>query len=121
GFGVVYLAEGGKAGRAALKLMPLDGKDEALVTRFQREVHLVAAITHANLVRFYDAGRFDGGGRSALWVALEYLEGKTLRELLGEKPAGLPLDDALRHCIQIADGLGALHKLGVVHRDVKPE
>jgi serine/threonine-protein kinase len=122
GFGVVYLAEDTKQGRAALKVMPLDARrPEAMVARFQREIHVVAAITHANLVRFFEAGRWDGPAGSALWVALEYLEGQTLREILNDHQDGVVLVDALHYCVQVADGLTALHKLGVVHRDIKPE
>jgi serine/threonine protein kinase len=122
GFGVVYLATEANGTRVALKVLPLSNRQsEALVARFQREIHLVAAITHANLVRFYGAGRYEGTKGLALWVALEFLEGTTLRDLLIDTPGGLGVQTALDYCLQIADGLGALHKLGVVHRDVKPE
>ncbi len=121
GFGVVYLAAGPTGERVALKVCPLtESQPEELIGRFQREIHVVAAITHANLVRFYDAGRHDGPYGSALWMALEYLEGKTLRQVITTR-GGVPLDEALSYCVQIADGLGALHSLGVIHRDVKPE
>ncbi len=121
GFGVVYLATGQKREQVALKVMPLDAQSESLVARFQREIHVIAAITHANLVRFHAAGRHDGANGALLWMALDYLKGSTLRQLLHERPEGLAIEDALDYCVQVADGLGALHARGVVHRDVKPE
>ncbi len=122
GFGVVYLATSPTGQRVAVKVLPLDARQpDALVARFQREIHAVAAMTHANFVRFHAAGRHDGPQGSYLWVALDYLEGKTLRELVNENRSGLRLEDVLNYCLQIADALAELHKLGVVHRDVKPE
>jgi len=122
GMGVVYLARAPGGEMRAIKTLAFSGKlRDVMVQRFKQEISLVASLEHVNLVRFYDAGRIGTGQRTAiLWLAMEYLEGKTLREILSERGA-LSVEDTARWCMHVADGLCALHKLDVVHRDLKPE
>ncbi|MGI9074862.1 MAG: protein kinase domain-containing protein [Bryobacteraceae bacterium] len=116
GMGVVYRAEDLKLGRhVALKFLPEDlTRDSAAVERFEREARAAAAISHPNICTVYEIGEFNGSP----FLALELLEGETLKKRIGGKsvPAGTLLDWA----IQITHGLEAAHIRGIVHRDLKP-
>jgi len=83
--------------------------------RFDREARAVAALTHPNILAIYDVGSHD----SVPYVAVELLEGETLRSRIGTSP--LPLSAALEYAVQIGRGLAAAHDRGIVHRDLKPE
>jgi WD40 repeat protein/serine/threonine protein kinase len=117
GMGQVWLARDTKLGRrVALKLVrpELLGSEE-LKQAFYREARTTARFNHPNIVAIYAVGEF----HDAPYVALEYVEGETLRDRLEERP--LSQAEALRFGIAIADGLAEAHRHGVLHRDLKPE
>ncbi len=116
GMGVVYRAEDLKLGReVALKFLPEElTRDAEAVERFEREARLAAAINHPNICTVYEVGEFNGSP----FLAMELLEGETLKHRINGKPVSL--DDLLDWTIQIATGLEAAHARGIVHRDVKP-
>ena len=117
GMGEVYRAHDGRLGRdVALKVISqkLVG-DPANRRRFELEARAASALNHPSIVTIYDVG--DTGTIS--WIAMEWIEGRTLRHALIDGP--LPMDDACSIARQIAEGLAAAHAKGIVHRDLKPE
>jgi predicted Ser/Thr protein kinase len=117
--GVVYKALDPTIGRTvALKTMRLDvhGLDaQEMVRRFQNEARAAGVLNHPNIVTIYDAGEQDG----IFYIAMEFIEGTTLHELLAEKHV-LPTDEVVQISRQICRGLDYAHSNGIVHRDVKP-
>ncbi|MEI6406971.1 MAG: Stk1 family PASTA domain-containing Ser/Thr kinase [Actinomycetes bacterium] len=93
--------------------------DEDFVGRFIREAKATAALNHPNVVAIQDQG-WNQGGAPAVFIVMEYIDGFTLRDLLNERGA-LPVAEAIRTIIPILNALSAAHKLGIIHRDVKPE
>jgi len=91
-------------------------RDEALRRRFLREARLAAKLAHPNVVRVFDVG--EDGGRP--FIAMEYVEGETLAELVARR-GPLPAPEAARLGVQACAGLAAAHAAGLVHRDVKPQ
>jgi serine/threonine-protein kinase len=117
GMGVVYRAEDENLKRpVALKVLPPDliGNEERRM-RFVREARAAAAVTHPSIATVYEVG--EAGGQ--VFIAMELVEGKALSALIGGRP--LPMRDALRIGVEIAEGLARAHKALIIHRDLKPD
>jgi Tol biopolymer transport system component/predicted Ser/Thr protein kinase len=117
GMGEVYRARDTRLGRdAAIKVLPAElAGDADRRARFEQEARAASALNHPNILTVYDIGTVDG----SLFIAMEYVDGKTLREVLAS--GTLPTRRLLPIACQIADGLAKAHSAGIVHRDLKPE
>jgi serine/threonine protein kinase len=115
--GEVYRAGDTRLSReVALKVLPEEvSGDRGRISRFEKEARAASALNHPNIVTIYDIGSED----STLYIAMERVEGSTLRELLVGGP--LPIKKLLQLATQIAEGLAKAHEAGIVHRDLKPD
>ena len=117
GMGVVYKAQDTKLDRiVALKFLPQHLLcDSEAKTRFENEAKAASALNHTNITTIYEIDEFEG----ECFICMEYVEGKSVKELIKEKT--LSIEEILNIAIQVAEGLNAAHKRGIVHRDVKSD
>src|SRR6266516_481810 len=116
GMGEVYQARDTRLERTvAVKVLPRHLSENSDVRlRFEREAKTISSLSHPHICALYDVGNQDG----VEYLVMEFLEGETLAERLARGP--LPLEQTLRHGIEIADALDKAHRQGIVHRDLKP-
>jgi serine/threonine protein kinase/Tol biopolymer transport system component len=114
--GMVYQAEDTRLGRSvAIKLLPEELSDDSrALARFEREARASSALNHPNICTVYEVDEHEG----RRFIAMEYVPGKSLDQIIGEKR--LPDTDVVSYSVQIADALARAHSAGIVHRDLKP-
>ncbi|HTF38029.1 MAG TPA: serine/threonine-protein kinase, partial [Blastocatellia bacterium] len=117
GMGEVYLAEDTRLDRkVAIKVLPSEFvSSEDRLRRFVQEAKAAAALNHPNIAHIYEVGEADG----IHFIAMEYVDGETLREKIHRDQT--PLPKLLKYLAQVAQGLAKAHAAGIVHRDLKPE
>ncbi len=120
GMGEVYQALDPRLGRdVAIKILPAEAIASAeRRASFVQEAKLASALNHRNIVTIYDIDTAEVDGKPVDFIAMEYVHGRTLDQVIGRR--GLRLTEALSYAQQIADGLSAAHRVGIIHRDLKP-
>ena len=119
GMGVVYKAVDSRLGRtAAIKILSATSLNGERERRFVQEAKAASSLNHPNIVTIYDIDTQEVDGKPLQYIAMEYVAGETLDQLIGRK--GLRIRDVLKYAVQIADALAAAHAAGIVHRDLKP-
>src|SRR5438309_5965465 len=115
--GEVYLAEDTRLHRkVALKILPADvASNQDRMRRFNQEAQAAAALNHPNIAHIYEIGESD----SVNFIAMEYIDGETLREKIYRDKT--PLPKLLKYLTQVAEGLAKAHAASIVHRDLKPD
>src|SRR5438034_2031749 len=117
GMGEVYLARDTKLGRdVAIKVLPAAfSADAERLRRFEQEAQATGALNHPHIAHIYEIGKSEG----VHFIAMEYIDGETLREKIHRDKA--PLSKLLKYLTQVAEGLAKAHSAGIVHRDLKPD
>ena len=117
GMGEVFRGRDSRLGReVAIKILPAElSTNPDRLRRFEQEAHSASSLNHPNIITIYDIGSFE----SRSYIAMELVDGKTLREMLHAGP--LPVRKAVQIAAQFAEGLAKAHDAGIVHRDLKPE
>ncbi|HWW61797.1 MAG TPA: protein kinase, partial [Thermoanaerobaculia bacterium] len=122
GMGEVYRARDTRLGRdVALKLLPVHmQQDEEALARFQREAKIISGLSHPHILTIHEVGkaRLKGSRRATHYMVMEFIDGRTLREVMAQESDGRKMLDYLA---QVADALQKAHSAGIVHRDLKPE
>jgi eukaryotic-like serine/threonine-protein kinase len=119
GMGVVYKAVDSRLGRtAAIKILSTAALNSERERRFVQEAKAASSLNHPNIVTIYDIDAQEIDGKPVQYIAMEYVAGETLDNLIGKK--GLRIREVLKYAVQIAEALAAAHAAGIVHRDLKP-
>jgi serine/threonine protein kinase len=120
GMGIVYKARDTHLDRlVALKVLPPERvADPERKRRFIQEAKAASALNHPNIIHIYDIDTAAPQGHPVDFIVMEFVEGRTLHDCIGRK--GLPIREAVKYAVQMADALAAAHAAGIIHRDVKP-